>query len=77
MSRMPVTPAGSGSIADKFQLAVDLEAEPVDWDHAIARFLLAVVRKESLPANVVPLATLPDDSLGITAGLPVLSSPTN
>lgn len=77
MSRMPVTPAGLSSIADKFRVTVDLETEPIDWDHAVARFLLAAVRKKCLRTNVVPLATLPDDSLDIAAGLPSLSSPTN
>ena len=75
MSEMPVTPAGSSSIAEKVRVTVDLEAEPIDWDHAVARFLLATVRKKSLPATVAPLAAPSDDILHIEAGSPLYASP--
>ena len=76
MSRMPTTPADSSSIAEKVRVTVDLEAEPIDWDHAVARFLLATVRKKSLPATVAPLAAPSDDFLQIAARSPLFASPT-
>ena len=74
MSRMSATPSGSSSIAEKVRVTVDLEAEPIDWDHAVARFLLATVRKKSLPATVAPLAAPSDDFLHIAAVSPFLGS---
>ena len=76
MSQLPVTPTGSISIAEKVQVIADMEAEPVDWDHAVARFLLATVRKKSLAATVPPLAAPSDDFLQIAARSPLFASPT-
>ena len=58
MSTTPVTPTGSSSIAEKVRVTVDWKAEPTDWDHAVAKFLLATVRNESLPATVSPIAAI-------------------
>ena len=76
MSQLPVTPTGSISIAEKVQVIADMEAEPIDWDHVVARFLLATVRKKSLTATVAPLAAPSDDFLHVAAGSPPLASPT-
>ena len=76
MSRKPATPAGSSSIAEEVRVTADMEAEPVDWDHAVARFLLAIVHKKSLPARVAPLAGTSGDILHVAAGSPPLASPT-
>ena len=76
MSRMPVTPTGSISIADKVRVAVDWQAEPADWDHAVARFLLAIVHKKSLPAAVAPLAEMSGDIHHVAARSPLSASPT-
>ena len=76
MSQTPATPVGSISIAEKVQVIADMEAEPIDWDHAVARFLLATVRKKSLTATVAPLAAASDDFLHIAADSPLLASPT-
>ena len=76
MSQISVTLPGSSSIAEKVRVTVDLEAEPTDWDHAVARFLLAIVHKKSLPAAVAPLAETSGDILHVAAGSPPLASPT-
>ena len=76
MSQMPVTPLGSSSIAEQVRVIVDLEAEPIDWDHAVARFLLATARKKSLPATVAPLAAPSDDFPHVVADSPLSASPT-
>ena len=76
MSQLPVTLTGSISIAEKVQVTVDWKAEPTDWDHAVARFLLAIVHKKSLPAAVAPLAEMSGDILHVAAGSPLLASPT-
>ena len=76
MSRMPVTSANSSSIAEKVRVTVDWKAEPTDWDHAVPRFLLAIVHKKSLPAAVAPLAEMSGDILHVAAGSPPLASPT-
>ena len=76
MSQMPVTPLGSSSIAEKVRVTVDLEAEPTDWDHEVARFLLATIRKKSLPATVAPLAAPSDDFPRVVADSPLFASPT-
>ena len=75
MSRMPATPTGSISIADKVRVAVDWQAEPADWDHAVARFLLATVRKESLTPTVSPIAAVPDVSSHVAADSALHASP--
>ena len=75
MSEIPAIPADSNSITEDVQVTVDLEAEPIDWDHAVAKFLLATVRKKSLPATVPPLATPSDDILHISADSPLHASP--
>jgi hypothetical protein len=77
MSQLPVTPTGSISIAEKVQVIADMEAEAIDWDHAVARFLLATVRKKSLTATVAPLAAPSDDFPKIAARSPLFASPTN
>ena len=74
MSQMPAT--STGSIAEKVRVTVDSKAEPTDWDHAVARFLLAIVHKKSLPAAVAPLAETSGDILHVAAGSPPLPSPT-
>ncbi len=76
MSRTPATPASSSSIAEKVRVTVDWKAEPADWDHAIARFLLAIVHEKSLPATVAPLAETSGDILHVAADSPPLASPT-
>jgi hypothetical protein len=76
MRQTPATPAGSISIAEKVRVAVDWKAEPTDWDHAVARFLLAIVHKKSLPAAVAPLAETSGDIHHVAAGSPLLASPT-
>jgi hypothetical protein len=58
MSQTPAMPDGSRSIAEKVRVTVDWKAEPTDWDRAVAKFLLATVRKESLPATVSPIAAV-------------------
>ena len=42
----------SGPIRDSTEVTVDWEAEPVDWDHAVARFLLSTVQRRLPPAAV-------------------------
>ena len=76
MNQLPVTPTGSISIAEKVRVTVDWKAEPIDWDHAVARFLLAIVHKKSLPAAVAPLAETSGDILRVAACSPSLPNPT-
>ena len=76
MSQLPVTPTGSIPIAEKVRITVDWKADPTDWDHAVARFLLAIVHNKSLPAAVVPLAETSGDILHVAACSPPLPSPT-
>ena len=75
MSEMPVMPNGSSSIASRIQVAVDLDTEPVDWDHAVARFLLTIVRRESRTSVVAPLGRPSDDILCIQSGSACYASP--
>ena len=46
-----------------FQMAIDEDGEPVDWDSAVARFLLAVTARGFSTSVVVPAgqpsATIP------------------
>ncbi len=76
MSKVSVTLPGLSSIAEKVRVTVDLEAEPTDWDHEVARFLLATIRKKSLPATVAPLAAPSDDFPRVVADSPLFASPT-
>lgn len=38
-------------LLDRFEVVVDQDAEPVDWDEALAEFLLKVVEKRQQPAQ--------------------------
>ena len=38
----------------RFQMAIDEDEEPVDWDSAVARFLLAVTARGSSTSAVAP-----------------------
>ncbi len=76
ISQTPATPAASSSITAKVRVTVDWKAEPADWDHAVAMFLLAIVHKKSLPAAVAPLAETSGDILRVAAGSPPFASPT-
>ena len=76
MSRTPATPAGAISIAEKVRVTVDWKAEPTDWDHAVARFLLAIVHKKSLPTAVAALAETSGNIFHVVAGSPPFASPT-
>ena len=38
----------------RFQIAIDEDREPVDWDSAVARFLLAVTARGFSTSVVVP-----------------------
>lgn len=40
------------------EVVVDHEADPVDVDQAVAKFLLALVRKQSRPSSAPPAAAL-------------------
>ena len=42
-----IAPASSADPLDRVDLVVDPAAEPADWDAAVAKFLLAFVRKRS------------------------------
>jgi hypothetical protein len=75
MRQTPATPAGSISIAEKVRVAVDWKAEPTDWDHAVARFLLATVRKEPLTATAFPIAAVSDVSSHAAADSALHASP--
>ena len=66
---MPVKQAGSrdADLLDRFEVVVDQDAEPADFDEAIAEFLLKIVerrlaaRRQTIsggtPAAAVDLAT--------------------
>ena len=47
----------------RFQMAIDEDGEPVDWDSAVARFLLAVTARDSSTSAIAsagqPLAAIP------------------
>jgi len=43
--RRPRSASRETDIADKFTVVVDPDAQPVDWDEAVATFLLACVQK--------------------------------
>lgn len=45
-------------LQDRFSFEVDPDTEPADWDLAVARFLLAVVRKRSRSSSAPPAAAL-------------------
>ena len=75
MSETLEKPGGRNSIVDQFQIAVVLDAEPVDWDYAVARFLLAVVRQNSPVSVVAPVEQPSDDILCIKTGCPPYASP--
>ena len=55
------------SIADRLQVALDENAELTDWDHALARFLLAFVGR-NCPKSVADSSRQPVDGFaGIEA----------
>jgi hypothetical protein len=50
-------------------VVVDPDAEPVDVDQALARFLLAVVRKQSRSSSGSPAAAVEFNSAGVREGI--------
>jgi hypothetical protein len=50
----------SADLSELVDVRVDPEAEPADWDQALAKFLLAVVRKRSRSAPGSPAAVRSD-----------------
>ena len=48
-----------GDLLERFEVVVDQDAEPVDWDDALAEFLLAYVR----PATSREASTAGEESL--------------
>ena len=37
----------NSDLTEQFEVVVDQDAEPADWDDALADFLLAVIREEA------------------------------
>ena len=57
----------------RFQMAIDEDGEPVDWDSAVARFLLAVTARGSSTSAVAPAgqpsAAIPPREPNVYTGL--------
>ncbi len=48
----------SADLSELIEVRVDPDADPVDWDAALARFLLQVVRKQSRSSPGSPAAAV-------------------
>lgn len=55
MNTISAPPAASGRVVDSVEVTIDWQAEPVNWDNAVARFLLNTVRRSAQPTNIPPL----------------------
>jgi hypothetical protein len=55
---MPQVVSADPGLADRLTVEVDPSADPVDWDQAVARFLLAFVRKQSRSSPGSPAAAV-------------------
>ncbi len=59
----PIPPLPENGFLGPFQVVVDEDAELVDWDEALAEFLLrSARRKRAGPAAVKPRAVKPKES---------------
>jgi hypothetical protein len=61
----------------RFEMAIDEDAEPVDWDSVVAKFLLAVTVREPSASALAPPehkpAAIPVVELSEDSGLNLLS----
>jgi hypothetical protein len=64
-------------LASRFEVAIDEDVEPVDWDSNVARFLLAVTVRESSASAPAPAehkpAAIPLVELSRDSGLNLVS----
>ena len=54
MNKAIERPPQREEMTGRFQMAIDEDGEPVDWDSAVARFLLAVTARGFSTSAVVP-----------------------
>jgi hypothetical protein len=54
MNKAIERPRQQEEMIGRFQMTIDADGEPVDWDSAVARFLLAVTARSSSTLAVAP-----------------------
>ena len=59
MNKAIERPPRREEMTGRFQMAIDEDGEPVDWDSAVARFLLAVTARGSSTSAVAPAVQPP------------------
>lgn len=75
MNTIFALPTASGPVVDSVEVTVDWETEPVDWDDAVATFLLKTVRKNARPTTIPSLVEDSGDLLGTAANAASSFSP--
>ncbi len=66
MGKATERPVPPDAVVGRFQVAIDEDTEPVDWDCAVARFLLAVTARAPSASAVVP-ANQPSAAIPLAA----------